>query len=160
MTTVNLSSGENPFNTNNFGSFNAPTPASPTSPPPPPNPGGSADSIVTLSVNADSVLLPASGTPQYLPPLCSALPGNEPSLAESFASSPGAAFSYGSGLRNIWRTTSATQSALASKSPNAQTQQGTPALTTAPVYAGVPAGAVCWNNWNSGSVGTVGNKFS
>jgi hypothetical protein len=37
-------------------------------------------------------------------------------------------------------------------------QEGTPALTSAPVIAGTPS--VQWNDWNTGVVGTVGNKFS
>ena len=38
------------------------------------------------------------------------------------------------------------------------TQHGSPAISTAPVIAGCTS--VQWNAWNSGTVGSTGNKFS
>ena len=39
-------------------------------------------------------------------------------------------------------------------------QQGTDAQTVQPEINGVDPRAIQWNNWNSGSVGSRGNKFS
>lgn len=37
--------------------------------------------------------------------------------------------------------------ATAAPHPNNQTQQGSPALSSAPVVAGIPAGAIQWYRW-------------
>ena len=57
-------------------------------------------------------------------------------------------------------TESATETYLQTELQPESAQWGTPTLTSAPQIAGVAAGDLQWYAWNSGSVGSVGSKFS
>ena len=62
----------------------------------------------------------------------------------------------GTSVTNTGETETATQTALGTL--EIEGQQGLPAMTSVPVIAGCPN--VQANNWNSGAVGSQGNKFS
>jgi hypothetical protein len=84
-------------------------------------------------------------------------PGSQQSVANSPQGSSETANDFTAGF-NYVNSISSTEQELTDVLEVQSPQQGIAAQTSAPVIAGCTS--VPWANWNSGIVGTQGNKFS
>jgi hypothetical protein len=84
--------------------------------------------------------------------------GGQPTPLATPPQSPSGSVTNESATFNFAETITSTEQKLTNVLEVEDTQQGTPAQTSAPAIAG--CSSVPWNNWNSGIVGSQGNKFS